>query len=103
MMSVPLTAVSTPPVQVVEALAGLAITTPAGRLSVKFSAVAPTPLAVLSMIKLSVLPPPTEMVSGEKTLLNAGGAGVGVGVGLGVMEGVGVASDSWVNLETNVS
>ncbi len=69
----PATAISVPPVHVLEALAGLAMTIPAGRLSVKSSAVATSELAVLSMVNVSVLILPGEIVSGAKLLENAGG------------------------------
>jgi hypothetical protein len=54
----PATAVRAPPVQVVEALAGSAITTSAGRLSVKSKRVAFTTEPVLLMVKVRVLVPP---------------------------------------------
>ena len=61
-----------PPVQVVEALAGVATTMPVGRLSVKSSPVASTTLALLSMLKLSVLTAPSATVAGAKALPNSG-------------------------------
>ena len=73
MVPLPAEAVNVPPVQVVETLGGLATTTPAGRLSVKSKAVASTVLAVLSIVKVSVLVWKTVMSFGEKLLLKLGG------------------------------
>ena len=66
-------AVSVPSVQVVMALAGVAINTLAGKVSVKAKAVTPVPEAVLSMVKVRVLAEPGPMVLGEKALLKVGG------------------------------
>ena len=49
------------------------MTTPTGRLSLKFRLVAATVLAVLLMVKLRVLVPPRRMESGPKLLLKSGG------------------------------
>ncbi len=65
-------AVTTPPVQVVDALAGVATTMPPGRRSVNARLLAACPLAVLSMVNVRVLVSPGVMVLGEKLLLNPG-------------------------------
>src|SRR5690606_6588727 len=70
----PDTAVSVPPVQVVDALAGVATSSPAGRLSLKSSEVAASALALLSTRKLSVLLRPMAAGFGAKVLLNSGAA-----------------------------
>ena len=73
MVVVPGVAVSVPPMQVLVALASDAITTPAGRLSVKSRPVAETVLAVLSMVEVRVLVPPDAIGLGVNCLLNPGG------------------------------
>ena len=57
MILVPAAAVRVPPVQVAEALGVEATTTLLGRLSVKSNALAAKELAVLSIVKVSVLIP----------------------------------------------
>lgn len=79
---VPDAAVTVPP-QVLAVLAGEAIVSPAGRLSVNANVVASTVLAELSMVKVSVLVPPAAIGSGAKLLANVGG-------GLTVKESVAV-------------
>ena len=69
-----------PPVHVVAAFAGVATSVPAGRLSVKSRRVAGAPLALLSMVNVRVLTPPTAMEAGAKFLLNPGGVAVTVRV-----------------------
>ena len=65
--------VPTGPLQVVAALAGSAMTIPAGRLSVKRrSFAAAAPMTVLSMVKVSVLRPPRGTELGEKLLVKPG-------------------------------
>jgi hypothetical protein len=63
-------------VQVVLAFAGLATTTPAGKLSVKSSDVAATTLAELSIVNCNVDALDVLITSGENTLLNEGGVGL---------------------------
>jgi len=58
-------AVSVPPLQFVEAIAGSAIVTPAGSTSVKSNIVTPEALPVLSMLNVSVLTLPGPIVAGE--------------------------------------
>ncbi len=61
-----------PPVQVVEALAGVATTTPVGRLSLKPRAVAFIALVELSMVNLRVLVSPWPIPFGAKTFAKVG-------------------------------
>ena len=67
-------AVRVPPVQVVEAFAGEATVTAAGKLSVKSRPVAATEFAVLSIVKVNVLSAPPAMVSGANALEKPGDA-----------------------------
>ncbi len=76
MVDEPATAVTVPPVHVVEAFGVAATMRPAGRLSVKSRDVAATELGLLLIVNCSVDVPPTLITSGEKTLLNVGGTGV---------------------------
>ena len=83
MEPLPALAVSVPPVQVVEALGGVATVIPAGRLSTKAKLASATVDAVLSMVKVSVLTPPDTMLVGAKALLKPG-CGITVRVSLAV-------------------
>ena len=65
-----------PSVQVVEALAGVATTRPAGRLSVKSRPPAASTLALLSMLKTNVVGTPTPVTSGMKVLSKSGGGSI---------------------------
>ena len=71
----PSAAVNVPPVQVVAAPDGVATVTAAGRLSVKSRIVAATMVPLLSIVKVSVLVPPTAMGLGAKLLAKTGGGG----------------------------
>ena len=73
MVSLPLSAVSVPPVAVVDALAGVAMVTPSGRVLLKSILAASAVLPELSIVKISVLVLPTVIESGVKILLNPGG------------------------------
>lgn len=74
MTLVPGVAVSVPPKQAddTEALAGVAITMPVGRLSVKFRKNAGDGLALLSIVNVSVLRLPRAIGLGEKPLVKPG-------------------------------
>ena len=72
MVPAPAAAVSVPPVHVVAALDGVATITPAGSVSVKSTAVAATPLPVLSSVKLSVVVETATIESGENAFVNVG-------------------------------
>ena len=72
MTLVPGTAVSGRPVQVVDALAGSAISIPVGRLSVNPRRDTGDPLRELSMVNVKVLLPPSGTVDGAKLLENPG-------------------------------
>ena len=61
-----------PPAHVIAAPDGFAITTPVGRVSEKVRFVAATLVAVLSMVKVSVLVPPAAIGSGLKAFENRG-------------------------------
>ena len=69
----PATAVTVPPVQVVLALGGVAMTTPAGKLSVKSRLLAMKVLALLSMVNVRVLTSPEKIVLGANSLAKVGG------------------------------
>ncbi len=73
MLPEPLFAVTVPPVQVVEALAGVATTTPVGRVSLKSRLVADKALLELLIVKVRVLVPPPGIAEGAKALLKDGG------------------------------
>lgn len=76
-------AVNVPPVQVVEAFDGVAIFSCEGIVSVKARLVADAVLMLLSIVKVSLLVPPSRIGLGEKLLLNPGAAFT-VRVSLGV-------------------
>ena len=90
-LPLPAVAVNVPP-QLLLLFAGVAITSPAGKLSVKARLFAARAEALLSMVKLSLLgrPKPTEV--GAKLFANAGG-GSTVSVALA---GCASVSPSWV-------
>ena len=69
----PAAAVIVPPVQVVDALEVAAITSPAGKVSEKEREFAARKLAVLSMVRVKVLTPPSSIGFGAKALANVGG------------------------------
>lgn len=71
-MLFPGTALITPPLQVVDSLAGLATIIPEGKLSMNCRLAIEFAFKVLSMVKVRVVLPPREMEDGEKLLLNPG-------------------------------
>lgn len=67
--------VTVPTLHVAKALAGLAVTTPPGRLSANSRPAADRALAELSIVNVNVLTPPMLTGLGEKALSNDGGGG----------------------------
>ena len=72
----PAAAANVPPVSVDEALGVAAITTPAGKLSVKLKFVAASADALLSTVNVSVVISPCPIVAGEKVAPNVGGGSI---------------------------